>query len=88
MKNNCLLLENFTQKLQKKEAQNAVLMAIRLTYLILGTSIMNIDDNPNQLTDGLEKSLMPLNEDRGSGAYHCDDDVHCPPLYPNPYRRD
>ncbi len=41
---------------------NAILMAIRLTYLILGTSIMTLTTTPNQLTDGLEKSLMPLSK--------------------------
>ena len=37
-------------------------MAIRLTYLILGTSIMTLTTTPNQLTDGLEKSLGFLNK--------------------------
>mgnify|MGYP001484065424 CR=1 FL=1 len=47
-------------KITAEGAQNAILMAIRLTYLILGTSIMTLTTTPNQLTDGLEKSLMPL----------------------------
>lgn len=47
-------------KITKEGAKNAILMAIRLTYLILGTSIMTLTTTPNQLTDGLEKSLMPL----------------------------
>lgn len=42
--------------------KNAALMAIRLIYLILGTSIMTLTTTPNQLTDGLEKSLMPLSK--------------------------
>lgn len=42
--------------------KNAVIMAIRLTYLILGTSLMTLTTTPNQLTDGLEKSLMPLSK--------------------------
>lgn len=46
----------------KEGTTNAVLMAIRLTYLILGTSIMTLTTTPNQLTDGLEKSLMPLSK--------------------------
>ena len=41
---------------------NSVLMTIRLIYLILGTSIMTLTTTPNQLTDGLEKSLSPLNK--------------------------
>lgn len=40
--------------------KNAVLMAIRLTYLILGTSIMTLTTTPNQLTTGLEMALRPL----------------------------
>lgn len=38
----------------------AVFMAIRLVYLILGTSIMTLTTTPNDLTDGLEKALRPL----------------------------
>jgi len=49
-------------KITAEGAQNAMLMAIRLTYLILGTSIMTLTTTPNQLTDGLEKSLMPLSK--------------------------
>ena len=41
----------------KEGVTSAVLMAIRLTYLILGTSIMTLTTTPNQLTDGLEKGL-------------------------------
>ncbi len=42
--------------------KNAVFMAVRLTYLILGTSVMTLTTTPNGLTDGLEKSLSPLNK--------------------------
>lgn len=38
----------------------AVKMAIRLTFLIIGSSIMTLTTTPNQLTDGLEKLLNPL----------------------------
>ena len=41
---------------------NAVTIAIRLVYLILGTSLMTLTTTPNQLTDALEKSLHPLNK--------------------------
>ncbi len=41
---------------------NAILMVVRLVYLILGTSLMTLTTTPNQLTDGLEKSLRPLNK--------------------------
>ena len=36
-------------------------MAIRLTFLILGSSLMTFTTTPIQLTDGLEKLLRPLN---------------------------
>ena len=35
-------------------------MVVRLIYLIIGTSVMTLTTTPNQLTDGLEKALMPL----------------------------
>ncbi len=41
--------------------KNAILMALRLMYLILGTSLMTLTTTPNQLTDGLEQALRPLN---------------------------
>ena len=41
--------------------KNAILMTVRLIYLIIGTSLMTLTTTPNQLTDGLEKALSPLN---------------------------
>ncbi|MBR3811916.1 MAG: energy-coupling factor transporter transmembrane protein EcfT [Agathobacter sp.] len=41
---------------------NAFMMTIRLIYLILGTSLMTLTTTPNQLTNGLEKALSPLNK--------------------------
>lgn len=35
-------------------------MIIRLTYLIIGSSLMTLTTTPNNLTDGLEKLLRPL----------------------------
>lgn len=40
--------------------RNAVLMTIRMIYLIMGSSVMTLTTTPNQLTDGLEKALKPL----------------------------
>ncbi len=39
----------------------AVYMAIRLIYLIIGASLMTFTTTPNELTDGIEKLLHPLN---------------------------
>ncbi len=38
----------------------AVKMAIRLIYLILGSSVMTLTTTPNNLTDGMEKGLSIL----------------------------
>ena len=44
----------------KQGAKTAVFMVIRLTYLIVGSSVMTLTTTPNNLTDGLEKLLNPL----------------------------
>lgn len=41
--------------------RTAVYMAVRLIYLIIGSSLMTFTTTPNALTDGLEKGLGPLN---------------------------
>lgn len=38
----------------------AFYLCIRLIFLIVGSSLMTLTTTPNQLTDGLEKSLGPL----------------------------
>lgn len=40
--------------------RTAVFMAIRLVYLIIGSSLMTFTTTPNALTDGIEKLLWPL----------------------------
>lgn len=40
--------------------KTAVFMAIRLIYLIIGSSVMTLTTTPNDLTDGLERLLGPL----------------------------
>ena len=40
--------------------QVAVRMAMRLMYLVLGSSLMTLTTTPNQLTDGMEKLFAPL----------------------------
>lgn len=48
-------------KITKEGLRLAVLLAVRLSFLIIGSSIMTLTTTPNQLTDGLEKMLHPLN---------------------------
>ncbi|MDE7038832.1 MAG: energy-coupling factor transporter transmembrane protein EcfT, partial [Lachnospiraceae bacterium] len=42
----------------------AVYMAVRLIYLIIGSSLMTFTTTPNELTDGIEALLYPLNKVR------------------------
>lgn len=49
-------------KITKEGVKSAVFMAVRLIYLIMGTSVLTLTTTPNQLTDGMEKSLRPLNK--------------------------
>ena len=42
--------------------RNAVYMAVRLIYLIIGSSLMTFTTTPNELTDGIEALLNPLNK--------------------------
>lgn len=44
----------------KEGLKTAAFMAIRLSFLIIGSSVMTLTTTPNQLTDGLEKMLNPL----------------------------
>lgn len=55
-----VLFQVWKLKITKEGVASAIRMAIRLTYLILGTSLMTLTTTPNQLTDGLEKALKPL----------------------------
>lgn len=42
--------------------RSAVYMAVRLIYLIIGSSLMTFTTTPNELTDGIESLLYPLNK--------------------------
>ncbi|MCH5257961.1 MAG: energy-coupling factor transporter transmembrane protein EcfT [Lachnospiraceae bacterium] len=44
----------------KEGLRIAVLMAVRLTLLIIGSSVMTLTTTPNNLTDGMEKLMRPL----------------------------
>lgn len=48
-------------KITREGLRMAVFMAVRLIMLIMGSSLMTFTTTPNQLTDGLETSLRPLN---------------------------
>ncbi len=42
--------------------KQAVKIGVRLIYLVIGSSVMTLTTTPNQLTDGLERILRPLNK--------------------------
>ena len=44
----------------KEGAKIAGMMAIRLSFLIIGSSVMTLTTTPNSLTDGMEKLMRPL----------------------------
>lgn len=47
-------------KITKEGLATAAQMAVRLVFLVLGSSIMTLTTTPNNLTDGLESVLKPL----------------------------
>lgn len=47
-------------QITKEGIRLAAFMAIRLIFLIMGSSVMTLTTTPNNLTDGLEKLLNPL----------------------------
>lgn len=44
----------------KEGLRGAILVAVRLIFLIIGSSLMTLTTTPNQLTDAMEKLLEPL----------------------------
>lgn len=49
-------------KITIEGVKNAVLMTVRMIYLIIGSSLMTLTTTPTRLTDGLEQSLKPLSK--------------------------
>ena len=47
-------------KITYEGLRSAILMGLRLIFLILGASLLTLTTTPNQLTDGLERLLRPL----------------------------
>ncbi len=49
-------------KITLEGVRTAAFMALRLIFLVLGSSVMTLTTTPNELTDGLEKGLGFLNK--------------------------
>ncbi len=54
------VLEFWKLSITKEGIRLALLMAVRLVFLIMGSSVMTLTTTPNNLTDALEKLLGPL----------------------------
>ena len=46
--------------LTKEALENAVYFALRLVFLVMGTSVLTLTTSPIRLTDGLERLMSPL----------------------------
>ena len=55
-----VLVEFWILQITADGLKTALLMAVRLIYLILGSSLMTFTTTPNALTDGIESLLRPL----------------------------
>lgn len=51
---------SFTLKITREGLVSGTVMAVRLLYLVVGTSLLTLTTSPLQLTDGIEKLLQPL----------------------------
>ena len=51
-------------KITKEGVRLAIMMAVRLSFLIIGSSVMTLTTTPNNLTDGMEKLMNPLRKIR------------------------
>ena len=49
-------------KITQEGIRTAGFMALRLIYLVIGSSVMTLTTTPNELTDAIEKLLGPLNK--------------------------
>lgn len=58
------LVQIWKLSITREGVRLAVLLSIRLGFLIIGSSVMTLTTTPNQLTDGLERMLRPLNKMR------------------------
>ena len=55
-----VLVQIWKLRITDRGLHTAIFMAIRLVYLIIGSSLMTLTTTPNDLTDGLETLLSPL----------------------------
>lgn len=54
------LVQIWKLKITKEGLALAITMAVRLSFLIIGSSVMTLTTTPNNLTDGMESLMKPL----------------------------
>ena len=52
-----VLVQFWIFRITREGILRSLLMAVRLIFLVMGTSLLTFTTTPNQLTDGLEKGL-------------------------------
>lgn len=57
-----VILHFWVFEITKEGIKQSVFLAIRLIYVIIGSSLMTLTTTPNDLTSGMEKALSPLNK--------------------------
>ena len=55
-----VLVQFWIFKITREGVQLALQMAIRLCFLVMGSSVMTLTTTPNALTDGMERLFSPL----------------------------
>lgn len=55
-----VLVQFWKLSISREGAEMAVKMAVRLSLLIIGSSVLTLTTTPNNLMDGMEKALKPL----------------------------
>lgn len=59
-----VLVQVWKLTITKEGLRLSVFMAVRLSFLIIGSSLMTLTTTPNNLTDGMEKLMSPLKKVR------------------------
>ncbi|ATD53969.1 energy-coupling factor transporter transmembrane component T family protein [Clostridium chauvoei] len=60
---NTLIFELGFLKVYEEGLRTAAFMALRLIFLIMGTSVLTLTTSPIELTDGIEKLLKPIGKE-------------------------
>ena len=68
-------------KITKQGISQAIFMAIRLIFLVVGTSLLTLTTSPIELTDGIERLLNPFKKDWNTSSWISYDDDYSIKIY-------